>query len=657
MEDQEKAINAQNSDEAAKGDTETSSQSSSQWHSIGQYVRARLKAIPDLGGPARLFLMIVAVVFGAAILLWIVDKFVFYYLARSYIDEVADVLDLNPHLANALVLLTFVIAVFFARYIWSFSRQRRLIGILGLSTLVIGHSLILWWGTRDITVDRRGNATKCYVLSRDGKVTYGEHPGIDPATGRECRPVKPEMVERLQKYANGQRPQAITTSNPIFFDPRSGEPIVWYYKSSDNAILIYDLMGFQPDTGEELLPITKEIVEQWKTQGTRCVPQRISDPDKYVFFDPLNGRPRAWYWVGNGAYEFYDCVGFQPQTGDRLQVVTRDVINEWRNKKDNPTTPDRVPNRVQITKDTVFFDPVTGNPRLWYWRRDKGDYDFFDGPGFHPQNGQPLQSFTKESLLQYQQEIEEKARQLKAEQDRLETEQKAKAEADAQKLREQQQKTEADERKRAEESQRATDAARQCDELAANPNDAHRVGEGVPYAALKPQAADAVQACDLAAKQNPNELRFQYQLGRALELAGDGSAHVTNRLRALGIHQSLVKAGYPAAFDNLASLYRWDRKDLATAVVLFRKGVELGDSDSMLSLADMIESGQVMPESPSETPLDLYKRAAELGNQNGIRAYQAELANAQQAQQQKIQQLQQQQMMLQIMGNVLRNIH
>jgi hypothetical protein len=217
MEDQEKAITAQNTDEAAKGEAENSSQSSGHWHSMWwHYITTRLKMIAGLGGAAHLLFMLVAAVFGAVILLWIVDKFVFYYLARSYIDEVADVLDLNPHLANALVLLTFVIAVFFARYVWSFSRQRRLIGILGLSTLVIGHSLILWWGTRDITVDRRGNATKCYVLTRDGKVTYGEHPGIDPATGRECRPVKPEMVERLQKYASGQRPQAITTSNPIF---------------------------------------------------------------------------------------------------------------------------------------------------------------------------------------------------------------------------------------------------------------------------------------------------------------------------------------------------------------------------------------------------------------------------------------------------------
>ena len=77
----------------------------------------------------------------------------------------------------------------------------------------------------------------------------------------------------------------------------------------------------------------------------------------------------------------------------------------------------------------------------------------------------------------------------------------------------------------------------------------------------------------------------------------------------------------------------------------------------MLMLADLVEKGRVIPQGPNETPIELYKRAADLGNENGVRAYQAELANAQQIQQQKIQQIQQQQMMLQFMGTVLRNIH
>ena len=592
-------------------------------------------------------------------MLWFVDKVVFYYLARSYVDQVANALDLNPHLANALILLTFVVAIFFARFLWSFSRQRRIVGISGLAGLLIAHSLVLWWATRDQTIDVGGNALKCYVISRDGNVTYREHPGIDPATGRECRPVTPAMVERLRKYQAGKRAERVVSENPAFFDVVSGEPIIWYYQSKEDSIEIFDLMGFHPDTGDELVPITKEIAEVWKRQQidkARRVPKLITHPENYVFFDPRTGEPRAWYWTSsNGRYEFYDSQGFQPQTGDRLQIVTREIIDAWKDQQEKPNIALRPPNRVQITEDTIFFDLVTGNPRLWYWRKEKGEYEFFDGPGFHPQNGQPLQSFTKDILIQYQQEIGEKAKQLKAEQDRIEAEQKAKREAENCRQLELQKKAEEDKRQREAEAKRLSEAAKQCDDLAANPNDANRVGVGVYYGDLKPRAAEAVAACEEARKQNPSTLRFQYQLARALELTGDGVARAKNKQRALEIHQVLVKAGYPAAYDNLGSAYR-DRGDLGTAVALYRRGIALNDSDSMFSLADLIGDGRVAPQAPGETPIELYKRAADLGNQNGVRGYQAEVAKTQQAQQQQVQQLQQQRLFLQFMGTVLKNV-
>jgi hypothetical protein len=477
--------------------------------STSKVVNSGGKLFNNLAKPTRILLTLVAAILIAVLLLWLIDKFVLYYLAQTYVGEVAKVLDLNVHLANALILITFIVAVFFARLLWSFSRQKRLIGVVGISALLIGHSLVLWYATRDQPFGRDGKADKCYVLTRDGQVSYGEHVGIDPATGRQCRPFTPEMFERLQKYAAGKRPQRVGASSPVFFDPRSGEPIIWYSKTKDGTIEIFDLMGFHPDTGDELVPVTKEIVEQWKKQEderARRIPKLIPEPEKYVFFDPLDGQARAWYWrAGDGRYEFYDSPGYHPQTGDKLKVATRDVLNDWQNRRKDPTAPVRVPNRVQITTETVFFDPLSGNPKLWYWRRDKGEYEFFDGPGFHPQNGQALQSFTREMLNQYQQEIYERTRQLKADQERIEREQKAKREADEKKQAEQQRRAEAEQQNREEEAKRLSEAARQCDELAANPADPHRVGNGVPYKALKFQAAAAVNACEIAVKQSRRE--------------------------------------------------------------------------------------------------------------------------------------------------------
>ncbi len=57
-----------------------------------------------------------------------------------------------------------------------------------------------------------------------------------------------------------------------------------------------------------------------------------------------------------------------------------------------------------------------------------------------------------------------------------------------------------------------------------------------------------------------------------------------------------------------------------------------------------------MPEGPNEYPLNLYKRAAELGNPNGSRAFD-------EMQRQHLQELQQQQMMVQGLGAIMRYIH
>ena len=63
----------------------------------------------------RLILTVVGGILAAIVALWIVDKVVFYYLARTYVEEVASVLDLNKHLANAFVLIMFFFEIFFQR--------------------------------------------------------------------------------------------------------------------------------------------------------------------------------------------------------------------------------------------------------------------------------------------------------------------------------------------------------------------------------------------------------------------------------------------------------------------------------------------------------------------------------------------------------------
>ncbi len=56
-------------------------------------------------------------------------------------------------------------------------------------------------------------------------------------------------------------------------DSRTGEPIVWFSKNTGGSIELFDLMGFHPITGEELLPITRDVVETWKQANLSCAVQ------------------------------------------------------------------------------------------------------------------------------------------------------------------------------------------------------------------------------------------------------------------------------------------------------------------------------------------------------------------------------------------------
>jgi hypothetical protein len=401
---------------------------------------AHLHSLADrfskLGRPLRIFvaLIVAAVaVIPAFFLFWYLTL---YLLARSYVDELAQVFDLNNNVARAIVWATFAVAVIFVGYAVSFSRRKRLAGLAGILILLIGHSLVLAHGRVNRPFDSKGNPTKCYVVTRDS-IQLGEHPGVDPVTGRACRPVTAEIAERVEAYKNGKRPTKILAREPTFFEPRTGQPIVWYYVGKDDEVQLFDLMGFHPETGEELLPVTKEIVDLWKIQVARRMPQQILDPDKFGPFDPLSGSARLWVRLAdNGQYEFYDAPGYHPQTGERLQIITREVLAAWQKSRkkrwyvitrdakqpvryceaegiDEVTgrecreiTPQVLERLREYEKgkrptkitdsNPIFFEPQSGEPIVWYYKNKNGAIEIFDLMGYHPTTGEELFPITKE---------------------------------------------------------------------------------------------------------------------------------------------------------------------------------------------------------------------------------------------------------------------
>lgn len=71
--------------------------------------------------------------------------------------------------------------------------------------------------------------------------------------------------------------QILYTPDMRFFDERSGDPVVWYGVNDSGAYDLFDNRGHHPATGEELLPITRDVVRQVRehaaqTQGATQPP-------------------------------------------------------------------------------------------------------------------------------------------------------------------------------------------------------------------------------------------------------------------------------------------------------------------------------------------------------------------------------------------------
>jgi hypothetical protein len=335
-------------------------------------------------------------------------------------------------------------------------------------------------------------------------------------------------------------------------------------------------------------------------------------------------------------------MGFHPQTGEELTPITRELVAAW--KTQTAKVVRRVPVRVDDPERFGFFDPTTGAAKVWYWRSENGDYEFFDGPGFHPRSGDQFQIVTRDVIAEWRRQQETIAAKKRAEQELREKEARERVEREAQQAREAAERERQAKEATAEALRQQQQSANECDRLAANPTDARKTGEGVPFDLLKRQADQAFDACIRAAQTFPSELRYQYQLGRA--------AQFKDKKQAFDIFTRLVQANYAAAFDNLGGMYLYDRKDAATAIQLFKRGSALDDADSMVSLVDLIDKGLVQTPDPEQTKLALLNRAGQLGHSGAQKGYELELQKVNQA---RINQVNQQQMM-QMFGAFVRGV-
>jgi TPR repeat protein len=146
-----------------------------------------------------------------------------------------------------------------------------------------------------------------------------------------------------------------------------------------------------------------------------------------------------------------------------------------------------------------------------------------------------------------------------------------------------------------------------CDRLAANPRDPQRMGEGVKSEKVDTEAA--VATCREAVAQKPGTARLQYQLGRALQLAGENA-------EAAEWYQRAADGGSAVAKTSLGSLYEYGdgvAQDDVKAAELYRAAMP-DDPWSFASLAYLTENGLGGVKQDHAEALRLYRLGSEAGD-------------------------------------------
>lgn len=626
------------------------------------------RALSEAGDMKSTRVVVILALMAALVLtIYAARRYAFYLIVESYARELGRVFNLNAYFISSVIWTIILLCFGLSFLVLSNNRAYRNVGTVVAFVGVVVYFLILGIGYSSAP----HLSGRCYTITASGVEyleLYGDEGEIaDPRNGRPCFRITAEIVPILKRYEAGERPREIRYDEEWqdFFHRLTGEPVTWYSVTGSDTVVLYNLMGFDPLTGERLLAVTEEIVARWQAQAAaEKQPERVVDPT--VFF--ANGEALIWFHRdGRGELEFFDGPGFDPVTGGSLQKVTPDIVDEYlrrqrRKQAERELRESQRDPKLLVGKDLIFFSPG-GAPIVWYYAKGKDEFDFFDAPGHHPTFGRELLAVTPEIVEAYMRrarEREAEAKRRKAEQEeeqrRLEVEKEvakrckgrsprrlggdvvffgSKGEplvwyfrpsrgdiemfdcdgfhpiygqrlmpvtpaiaSDYQFRRELQDKLEKaklqrerEERLKLEEEQRAAlKAGDDCDRLAGNPTDPLRNARipGMPYRLLALRAEEAMEICDVATKQRPAELRYQYQLARARQTVSRESAY--SEMRAL------ANAGYPAAHDNLGWIvFQRGRSNYSRAKTYFEKGARLGDPDSMVSLSRMLVSGEVGP--------------------------------------------------------------
>ncbi len=116
-------------------------------------------------------------------------------------------------------------------------------------------------------------------------------------------------------------------------------------------------------------------------------------------------NPKFFFHLMTGVFLLVTLACCMPASRSAAGAFMGWLDNAVANRLENPFQQGpRKPQRIQYSLATIdsldFFEPLTGEPKVWYYAAEDGRIQFFDSDGYHPQYREPLKPITPEVVTQ-----------------------------------------------------------------------------------------------------------------------------------------------------------------------------------------------------------------------------------------------------------------
>lgn len=219
---------------------------------------------------------------GLIILMALMKIWLLQSIYTFFVNQVSSALGLDMMLAKFLGAFLTVVALLALPTIASFvffGRKKKEFLIACTVIFALWFAGLFYITRSPIYFDRTSGEAAKYYIKTMNKFKTSSSPDYDPETGLKYKPITPEIAKEIELWAEtgkvGNMPEIVRGQ---YFSKLNGEPLVWYIIDSDDKVELFPLPGYDPSTGDKLLPVTKAVIKRYEKE--RAEAEKIAEEQR-----------------------------------------------------------------------------------------------------------------------------------------------------------------------------------------------------------------------------------------------------------------------------------------------------------------------------------------------------------------------------------------